>query len=62
MSSDEKKRKIDKLLLGILEQLEHEPMIFDERFTGKLHISFNIQSGGISGNVSSTREGKLVAV
>ena len=60
MQVEERKRKIEKFVEGIREQLEHEPMIFDERFTGELHIVFNIQSGGISGNISSTRKGKLI--
>jgi len=60
MTTEERKNKIERLMEGIRQQLEHEPMLFDEKFTGKFTVIFNFQSGGISGNVTATRDGRMV--
>lgn len=62
MSTPERQRKVEKIIEAIMEQLSNEPMIFDERFTGKLSITFNVQSGGISADVEALRKGRLVTV
>lgn len=59
MSVPERVRKVEKIIEELRRQLENEPMIFDERFTGTLTVTFNMQSGGISGDVASQRKGKI---
>ena len=60
MSTPERQRKVEKIIEALMEQLNSEPMIFDERFTGRLSITFNVQSGGISADVECLRKGKLI--
>lgn len=59
--TDERERKIDKILQQLRKELEEEKA-FDESFYGDLVFNFKIKSGGIVGNIRIEKELKLVAV
>ena len=61
-NAGQREKKITELMDLLREEIQAQPHMIDERFSGVVTFRFDLRNGGIIGNVRVEKDGRIVRV